>query len=118
MFTLGDFNSLNLIWHNHEGRAENDQVKFLLRKCCLHFIEIHKFDGHIFMVFEEFLAGRDIMFIIIYPNNFRALKTVNNAVKGMTSGSTNIQNTFSWFLSSPISNPSVCSPILSPYNTW
>lgn len=98
-----------MVRHEHEGRAENDGVEGRVRKLDVQVIEVHQLDGHIGMIFKNFLAGRDVALVDVNANDFGILERVDNAVEGLASGSSNVQNLLGVVLIS-LSNSLVSSP--------
>jgi len=68
-FSLCDLQGFGLVWKDHEAGAENDHVKEGLGLLLLKIVVVHVLDFNVWLVFEELLAGRDIMYVVVDAEN-------------------------------------------------
>lgn len=108
-FTLCDFESLDLVGHEHEGRSKNNGVEAQVRVRSFHLIEIHELDADVVVALEQFFGSRDVVLIDVNPDDPGIFVGVDDGVKGVTSGSPNIENSLGLgavsLLDSSVSSP-------------
>ena len=108
-FTLGDFEGLGLVGHEHEGGPEDDGVEGELGVGGFHLVEVPQLDGDIAVVLEQLLGGGDIALIDVDAQNLGILEGIDDGVQGVASGGPNIQHSLC-FGSVPLLNAAVGGP--------
>jgi hypothetical protein len=91
LFTLGDFEGLYLVRHKHKRRPENNDIKVVVRVLGFYVVEVELPDGHIFMLSEQLLTGWNIALIDIDAENLGLSEFIDDAVKRVSSGGSNVQ---------------------------
>ena len=85
-----------MIGHDHEAGAENNHVEFFVGVIFFKIVEVHVLDGDVLVIFEEFLAGGDVVAVIIYPENISGFKFVDNTLQRVTGSSAYVKNLLDW----------------------
>ena len=94
MITFGDLNSFDLVRHEHEAGAEDDDAEFLVGMVFFEVVEVHVFDLDVLVWLEEFLAGGDVAGVDINTEDLGVFEAVNDTFEGMTGGGSNIEDFF------------------------
>jgi hypothetical protein len=92
MRTLGDFQRLGLIRQNHEGRPEDDDVELRVRFFLFQVVEVHVFDLHVGVVFEQLLAGRNVVLVVVDAQHASPAEAVDYRMERSARGSADIQH--------------------------
>ena len=109
IFTLGDFEGLGLVGHEHEGGAKDDGVEGELGVGGFHLVEVPQLDSDIAVVLEQLLGGGDIALIDVDAQNLGILEGIDDGVQGVASGGPNIQHSLS-LRGVPLLNAAVGGP--------
>ena len=96
---MSDFDGLGLIGKDNERGSKDDDIKHGLRFFFFEVVEVHEPNFNVFVVFEQFFAGGDVQWIVVYSQNSGMIENMHDSLKGSSCCGSNIKHVFDFKVS-------------------